>query len=67
MPLIHIDMSAGKASSEQKALLIQRITDVVGQTLGEEHRPITVVTLVETPVGNRGIGGKVYGAATPGS
>lgn len=59
MPLIHVDMSAGKASSEQKQLLIARLTDTIAEVLGEEQRPMTVVTLVETPPGNRGLGGKV--------
>lgn len=60
MPLIHVDMTAGKASDEQKSRLIAGITDTVADVLGPEHRPMTVVTLIETPAGHRGIGGKVY-------
>ncbi len=60
MPLIHIDLTAGKATVTQKAALIARFTDVVAEVLGAEQRPITIITLLETPPGNRGIGGKVY-------
>lgn len=60
MPLIHVDMTAGKASDEQKELLIARLTDTVAEVLGFEHRAMTVITLIETPSGHRGIGGKVY-------
>jgi 4-oxalocrotonate tautomerase family enzyme len=60
MPLIHIDLTAGKATETQKAALIARVTDIVVDVLGPEQRPLTIVTLIETPPGNRGIGGKVY-------
>jgi 4-oxalocrotonate tautomerase family enzyme len=60
MPLIHVDMSEGKATEEQKARLISKLTDVLSEVLGEEQRAITIVTLIETPLGNRGVGGKVY-------
>jgi 4-oxalocrotonate tautomerase len=60
MPLIHIDLSTGKASDEQKRSLIAKITDAVCTVLGETQRPQTIVTLIETPPGHRGIGGKVY-------
>jgi 4-oxalocrotonate tautomerase family enzyme len=60
MPLIHVDMSAGKADDDQKRMLIAKITDAVCEALGEAQRAQTVVTLIETPPGHRGIGGKVY-------
>ncbi len=60
MPLIHVDMTAGRASDEQKSRLIARLTDTVAEVLGPEHRSMTVITLIETPPGHRGIGGRVY-------
>ena len=60
MPLIHVDMTAGKATQAQKVRLIARLTDAVSEVLGEEQRSLTIVTLIETPSGNRGIGGRVY-------
>lgn len=60
MPLIHVDMSAGKASDAQKELLIAKLTDAVSEVLGEGERAFTVITLIETPAGNRGIGGVIY-------
>lgn len=60
MPLIHVDMSAGKTTDELKALLIARLTDAVSEVLGEEQRAFTVITLIETPIGHRGVGGKIY-------
>jgi 4-oxalocrotonate tautomerase family enzyme len=60
MPLIHVDMTAGKATDEQKRLLIAKLTDAVCEALGEAQRALTIVTLIETPPGHRGVGGKVY-------
>lgn len=53
-------MTAGKATQAQKVRLIARLTDAVSEVLGEEQRSLTIITLIETPSGNRGIGGRVY-------
>jgi 4-oxalocrotonate tautomerase family enzyme len=45
MPLIHVDMSAGKASEEQKRELIEQLTEAVSAVLGEAQRSMTVITL----------------------
>lgn len=60
MPLIHVDMSKGVATEEQKVGLISKLTDVVAEVLGEQHRAVTIISIIETPVGNRGIAGKVF-------
>lgn len=60
MPLIHVDITAGKATEEAKAQLIARLTDVVTEVLGEAQRNLTIITIIETPPGNRGIGGRIY-------
>ena len=60
MPLIHVDMSAGKATEAQKRQLIEQLTEAVSAVLGEAQRALTGVTLIETPPGHRGVGGKVY-------
>ena len=53
-------MTAGKATQAQKVRLIARLTDAVSEVLGEDQRSLTIITLIETPSGNRGIGGRVY-------
>lgn len=59
VPLIHIDMTAGKATQEQKQVLIEKITAAVAESLGQEQHAQTIITIVETPVGNRAMGGKI--------
>ena len=60
MPLITIDISQGKLGSpSHKERLIAEVTDAVARVVGEEQRRLIIITIVETPVGHRGIGGAV--------
>ena len=60
MPLITIDISQGKLDgASHKERLITEVTDAVARIIGEEQRRLTVITIVETPLGHRGMGGVV--------
>lgn len=60
MPLISIDLTEGNLSAAKKEQLIVALTDAGVQVLGEAARKSTIVTIRETPKGNRGIAGKTH-------
>ena len=59
MPYVNIKVTGGKEapSMEQKAELIQGVTDLVGRVLGKNPET-TVVVIDEVDTDNWGIGGK---------
>ena len=58
MPLIHVKLVEGVASSSQKRELIKRITDAVVAVEGENMRRLTWVVIEEVKSGDLGIGGE---------
>lgn len=59
MPIVHIDMLAGR-SAERKADLIRRVTNAIVASLGVQPAQVRVL-LNELPAENWGIGGEPIG------
>ncbi|MFG7961841.1 tautomerase family protein [Pseudomonas aeruginosa] len=62
MPLVTIKGIEGVFSSEQKAKIIESITDAMVSVEGEKMRPVTWVIFEEVKSGDWGIGGKAITA-----
>ncbi|MDH0729242.1 4-oxalocrotonate tautomerase family protein [Pseudomonas sichuanensis] len=62
MPLVTIKGIEGVFSSEQKAKIIEAITDTMVSVEGEKMRPVTWVLFEEVKSGDWGIGGKAITA-----
>lgn len=58
MPSIDVKVLAGVFSPDQKAKMIERMTDVMAEIEGEHMREKTWVTIQEIDVGSWGVGGK---------
>lgn len=63
MLLTHVDMTANKASDDQKSPLIPRLKDAVAGVLVLEHRS---VIRIATPPGHQCIGGGRSTGSIPG-
>lgn len=59
MPYVSIKALEGLLSTEEKKLLINRITDTIVAIKGEEVRSGIWVTVEDVPSGAWGIGGKI--------
>ena len=62
MPLVTVTAIEGVFSTEQKAKLIERLTETMVEIEGENLRPYTWVKIEEVKGGDWGIGGQVLTA-----
>ncbi len=58
MPLVKIDVIENVFSPEQKARMIEKVTDALLSIEGESMRAVTWVVIHEVREGSWGIGGK---------
>ena len=58
MPSIDIQVMEGVFSSEDKRLMIEKVTDAFGEVVGETLRAGTTVRIHETQSGSWGYGGQ---------
>jgi 4-oxalocrotonate tautomerase len=58
MPLIHVKLIEEVFSPEQKAEIIERLTDAMVEVEGENMRSVTWVILEDVVSGDWGMGGK---------
>ena len=58
MPFINVKVIEGVFSPEQKALIIQKLTDAMVEVEGEAMRPVTWAVIEEVRSGDWAIGGK---------
>ena len=63
MPLVTIDVVKDFFTQEQKAEIIQKVTDTMVDIEGEALRGVTWVRVVEVEQGDWGIGGQLLTAA----
>ena len=63
MPLVDIQVSKGVFNAEQKAEMIEKVTDTMVGIEGEAMRGVTWVRVQEVNEGAWGIGGKTLTAA----
>lgn len=63
MPIVHIDMLAGR-TRETKAVLLRRVTDAVAETLGVRREQVRVL-IAEYPPQHWGVGGNAIAATEP--
>jgi 4-oxalocrotonate tautomerase len=63
MPLVDIEVIEGVFDDEQKARMIQKVTDAMVEVEGEGMRGVTWVRLKEVRSGQWGIGGKTPSAS----
>jgi len=63
MPLVTIDVIKDVFTNEQKADLIDKVTEAMIQVEGEAMRPVTWVRIMEVEQGDWAIGGQRLGAA----
>jgi 4-oxalocrotonate tautomerase len=63
MPLVNIDVVEGVFSSDQKQLMIDRVTEAMVSVEGEAMRSLTWVRIHEVAQGHWAIGGKTLSAA----
>lgn len=63
MPLVDIELIEGVFDGEQKARMIQKVTDAMVEVEGEGMRGVTWVRVKEVAQGHWGIGGKTPSAA----
>jgi 4-oxalocrotonate tautomerase len=63
MPLVDIEVIEGVFDDEQKARMIQKVTDAMVEVEGEEMRGVTWVRVKEVRSGQWGIGGKTPSAS----
>ena len=59
MPFTTIKVIEGVFSKEQKAKLIQNVTEAMVEVEGEQMRELTWVVIEEVKAGDWGIGGKL--------
>ena len=60
MPLVTIDVVKDVFTPEQKAEMIEKVTDTMVELEGEALRGVTWVRIVEVAQGDWGIGGQPY-------
>jgi 4-oxalocrotonate tautomerase len=58
MPLIQVQVIEGVFDADEKAAIIEKLTDAMVSVEGEVMRPVTWVTVQEVPSGQWGIAGK---------
>jgi 4-oxalocrotonate tautomerase len=58
MPLINVKLIEDVFTSEQKAQIVERLTDAMVSIEGENMRGVTWVVVEEVQSGDLGIGGK---------
>ena len=58
MPLVNVKVIAGVFDEEEKARMIERLTDTMLEIEGEPLRDVTWVTIEEVRSGDWGIAGK---------
>jgi 4-oxalocrotonate tautomerase len=58
MPLIQVKLIEGVFDADEKASIIEKLTDAMVSVEGEAMRPVTWVTIEEVASGEWGIGGK---------
>lgn len=63
MPLINVKVIEGAFSPEQKAKMIQKLTDAMVEVEGEAMRPVTWTVIEEVRSGDWAIGGKPLSTA----
>jgi 4-oxalocrotonate tautomerase len=63
MPLVDIEVIEGVFDDEQKARMIQKVTDAMVEVEGEGMRGVTWVRVKEVRSGQWGIGGKTPSAS----
>jgi 4-oxalocrotonate tautomerase len=63
MPLVDIEVIEGVFDDEQKARMIQTVTDAMVEVEGEGMRGVTWVRVKEVRSGQWGIGGKTPSAS----
>ncbi|GGL04171.1 4-oxalocrotonate tautomerase [Sphaerisporangium melleum] len=63
MPLITVKVIEGVFGDDQKAQIVERLTDAMVSIEGENMRPLTLVIIEEVKSGDWGIGGKPRTAA----
>lgn len=57
MPLVDIELVEGVFDDQQKAKMIEKMTDAMVEVEGENMRPVTWVRVKEVRSGHWGIGG----------
>ncbi len=62
MPLVDIEVIEGVFDDEQKAQMIERVTNAMVEVEGENMRPVTWVRVKEVRSGQWGIGGNPLSA-----
>jgi 4-oxalocrotonate tautomerase len=62
MPLVDIQVIEGVFSEEEKAQMIEKVTDTMVAIEGETMRGVTWVRVQDVPSGQWGIGGKALTA-----
>ena len=65
MPIVHIDMLAGR-TRETKAALLRRVTEAVAETLGVRREQVRVL-ISEYPPQHWGVGGEAIGTQESGA
>ena len=63
MPLVTIDVVKDVFTPEQKAEMIEKVTDTMVELEGEALRGVTWVRIVEVAQGDWGIGGQLLTAS----
>ena len=63
MPLVTIDVIKDVFTNDQKADLIDKVTEAMIKVEGEAMRPVTWVRIMEVEQGDWAIGGQRLGAA----
>jgi 4-oxalocrotonate tautomerase len=63
MPLINVKVIEGVFSAEQKAQIIQKLTDAMVDIEGEAMRSVTWAVIEEVKSGDWAIGGKALSTA----
>lgn len=63
MPLVTVDLIKDVFTPEQKATMIEKVTEAMIEIEGEAMRPVTWVRIQEFEQGDWGIGGQRLGAA----
>ncbi len=63
MPLITVNVIENVFSKEQKAQMIEKLTDALVEIEGENMRQVTWVKIEEVPEGQWGIGGAPVSAS----
>lgn len=57
MPYVNIKLAGNEATKEQKAKILQGVTDVISETLGKNPKA-TYVVIEEIDTDNWGVGGE---------